>query len=207
MFDLGGFDSKPEWQPWLALSLRFGTDRPVSVGKVAWVSGYVEGFVFPPGLEYPATPGASPDDLPVIRFGRDGIVNARYEIELNGKIQAKWKYLDRLFLFAAPKFFFGDASLDNRNSWSAAPLTMLLESGVGDKSPSIPSCASRTPSSRISAMRRMVLSASTGAEFLCVGFGKEHASGRRPWNRTVGQSYRLLQPSTSAHVFDRLRKD
>jgi hypothetical protein len=31
----------------------------------------------------------------------------------------------------APKFFFGNASLDNRNSWSAAPLTMLLESGVG----------------------------------------------------------------------------
>ena len=50
---------------------------------------------------------------------------------MNGKIQAKWNYLGRLFLFGAPKFLFVNASLDNRNSWSAAPLPMLLESGVG----------------------------------------------------------------------------
>ncbi len=130
-FDLGGFDSKPETQPWMGLSLRCGTDRPVEAAKVAWISGYVEGFIFAPTLEYPATPGASPNDVPAARFGRDKIVNARYEVELNGKIQARWKYLDRFFLFGAPKFFFGDASLDNQSSWSATPLTVLLEFGAG----------------------------------------------------------------------------
>lgn len=132
MFDLGGFNSEDEYQPWFGPSLRFGTDRPIDAWNAAWVSGYVEGFIFFPGFEYPASPGASPDGLPVIRFGRDQIVNARYEIELNGKIQAKkWKYVDRLFLFAVPKFFFGEASLEDHSSWSAAPLTMLVELGGG----------------------------------------------------------------------------
>lgn len=131
MFDLGGFNSEDEYQPWFGPSLRFGTDRPINAWNVAWLSGYVEGFIFLPGFEYPASPGASPDGLPVIRFGRDEIVNARYEIEIYGKIQAKWKYVDRLFLFAAPRFFFGDASLDDHNTWSAAPLTMAVELGGG----------------------------------------------------------------------------
>ena len=131
MFDLGGFNSEDEYQPWFGPAVRFGTDRPINAWNAAWVSGYIEGFIFFPGFEYPATPGASPDGLPVIRFPRDEIVNARYEIELNGKIQAEWKYIDRFFLFAAPKFFFGDASLDDHSSWNAAPLTMAVQLGGG----------------------------------------------------------------------------
>jgi len=131
MFDLGGFNSVDEYQPWFGPSVRFGTDRPINAWNAAWVSGYVEGFIFPPGFEYPATPGASPDGLPVIRFPRDEIVNARYEIELNVKVQTEWKYIDRLFFFAAPKFFFGDAGLDDHSSWNAAPLTMAVQLGGG----------------------------------------------------------------------------
>jgi hypothetical protein len=132
MFDLGGFKSEDEYQPWFGPSLRFGTDRPqINAWNIAWVSGFVEGFIFVPGFEYPATPGASADGLPVIRFRRDQIVNARYAIELNGKIQAKWKYIDRLFFFAAPKFFFGKAGVDDHSSWSAAPLTVAVELGAG----------------------------------------------------------------------------
>ena len=130
-FDLGGFDSKPETQPWLGLSMRYGTDHPMAFQKIAWISGFVEGFIFAPTFEYPATPGASPDDVPTQRFSRDQMVNARYGIELNCRTQFRWKYLDRIFVFAAPKFFFGDSTLKNQNSWSAAPLSVLRELGAG----------------------------------------------------------------------------
>ena len=106
MFDLGGFNSEDEYQPWFGPAVRFGTDRPINAWNAAWVSGYIEGFIFFPGFEYPATPGASPHGVPVIRFPRDEIVNARYEIELNGKIQAEWKYIDRLLSFRRAKVLF-----------------------------------------------------------------------------------------------------
>ncbi|GEM_PF-4394841 len=130
-FNLGKFRSVHEVTPWLGLSMRYSTAKPVDLWKIAELSGYVEPFIFAPGLEYPATPGASPRGWPVKDFSRDQIVNARYALSFNMRLQPKIKYLDRLFVFFNPEVFFGDATLSDHDRWGGAPLTAYLEWGFG----------------------------------------------------------------------------
>ena len=130
-FDLGKFTSRNEVTPWLSLSMRASTTRPLDLWNLADISGYLETFIFAPGLEYPATPGATPEGYPVMNFSRSQIVNARYAIGSDLRLQPKLKYLDHVFVFADPELFFGDATLADHWRFGGQPLTAYLEWGVG----------------------------------------------------------------------------
>ena len=130
-FDLGKFTSVNEVTPWLSLSMRYGTTKPLDLGGLAELSGFAESFFFLPGFEYPATPGASPAGYPVKDFSRAQIVNARYALGFNARLQPKIKYLDRLFVFGDPELFFGDATLADHDRFGGEPLTVYLEWGIG----------------------------------------------------------------------------
>jgi hypothetical protein len=130
-FDLGNFISRHEVTPWLSLSLRATTPRPFDLWNLADLSGSVETFLFAPGLEYPATPGASPRGYPVVDFSRSQIVNARYGLGFNFRLQPKQKVLDHFFFYADPELFFGDATLTDHWRFGGQPLTAYLEWGVG----------------------------------------------------------------------------
>ena len=130
-FDLGKFTSEHEVTPWLSLSMRASTNKPIDLWNLADLSGFVEAFLFAPGFEYPATPGASPAGYPVLNFSRAQIVNARYALGYNLRLQPKQKYLDHLFFYADPELFFGDATLDSHWRFGGQPLTLYMEYGVG----------------------------------------------------------------------------
>ncbi len=132
-FDLGKFRSRNEVTPWLALSMRLATTKPVDLGGVAELSGFIEPFFFLPGFEYPATPGATPVGFPLRRndFSRAQIVNARYGLGFSARLQPKMRYLDRLFVFTDPELFFGDATLEDHDRYGGRPLTVYLEWGFG----------------------------------------------------------------------------
>ena len=130
-FDLGKFTSRHEVTPWLSLSMRASTVKPLDLWGLGGISGYSEVFLFAPGLEYPASPGASPAGYPVENFSRSQIVNARYALAFNLIFQPKWKYLNMAYLYAAPELYFGDATLDDHDRWGGQPLTAYLEWGVG----------------------------------------------------------------------------
>jgi hypothetical protein len=130
-FDLGNFRSRNEVTPWLALSMRLATTKPIDLGGVAEFSGFIESFFFVPGFEYPATPGATPVGFPVRDFSRKQIVNARYALGFNARLQPKMKYLDRIFAFANPEMFFGDATLEDHDKYGGEPLTVYFEWGFG----------------------------------------------------------------------------
>jgi hypothetical protein len=126
---LDGFVSKDEVNPWLSLSVRVTPDEPWSIGSILSLRGFVEGSVYLPSYEYPASPGASPDGRQVTKFPRSQIINARYGIEMGAVLQPKADLLNRLFVFASPHFFFGRATTPHR--FDATPTTAILEYGVG----------------------------------------------------------------------------
>ncbi|MGA2583680.1 MAG: hypothetical protein ABSG31_10425 [Tepidisphaeraceae bacterium] len=129
--DLGHFASHNQVTPWLALSARVKTDDPVNLFNALQFSGYGEFSLFVPGLEYPATPGASPQNPPDLGFSPNQIINARYGLTLDASVRPTAKYFDRFFIFGAPEFFFGDSTASDRDSFGASPLSVLLKAGIG----------------------------------------------------------------------------
>jgi hypothetical protein len=95
--DLGHFASHNQVTPWLALSARVKTDDPVNLFNALQFSGYGEFSLFVPGLEYPATPGASPQNPPDLGFSPNQIINARYGLTLDASVRPTAKYFDRFF--------------------------------------------------------------------------------------------------------------
>jgi hypothetical protein len=129
--DLGHFTSHNQVTPWLALSARLKTDQPVNLFNAMQLSGYGEFSLFMPGLEYPATPGASPQNPPDLGFSPDEIVNARYGVTLEASLRPTARFFDRFFIFGAPEFFFGDSTAEDRDSFGASPLSVLFKAGIG----------------------------------------------------------------------------
>ena len=130
-FDLGRFSSRDEVTPWLSLSMRYGTTKPLDIFHLANLSGWVEPSFFIPGLEYPATPGASPRGVRVKDFSRAQIVNARYSLGFHARLQPSIKYLDWAFVFFDPELFFGNATLEDHDRFGGDPLTAFLTWGFG----------------------------------------------------------------------------
>jgi hypothetical protein len=131
--DLGNYISDDLVDPWLAASVRARTYEPMRLGGFLQAEGYLEGSIFAPGFEYPASQNTTPPHQPFPDYLKNRLVRARYELELEGRLQPqpqhRWWRL--MFLFMHPRFFLGNATADNSGQWNFEPLTLYFEYGAG----------------------------------------------------------------------------
>lgn len=82
-------------------------------------AGYVELFFYPPHNEFDPNPGLDFKDRPVSRYG------------LEIYFELRPKALESFFVFAEPRFYFGDSRPQIDYNYQAEPIVVNLRYGLG----------------------------------------------------------------------------